>query len=457
MKNRNMIFDFTQCYPKRKEPGLEWHDCSAIGGSRLYCSRDAEEKIKALIAPAGVSGIHFIDSGDYHYISKIMTDFIKEPFTLVLIDHHTDMQDASLGGDILSCGNWAKKVLQENPYLQRLVLIGQEEAISAIANAVRRSRAGLQDPKRPIGSFIFLGTTGVGKTELAKALAEYLFDDENMMTRIDMSEYQEKFSATRLIGAPPGYVGYDEGGQLTEAIRRKPYSVVLFDEIEKVWDMARYVVAFEQWVKDEKIAFVASHYDGFAKGVAGKLDSMLIPAFSMLIKQGTACAVEGDIKVSMAMSILKTIAGCGQLSEMYSIDFNEDICIIGHSGSGDADISKAKKPTMKIVPVFHGKTGGGYLTQFYPPVGDVTYLAITQDKDGHFKFVVAEGVNEPGPIFTFGDTNMRTRFSCGAREFVNRWSEAGPTHHMAAATGHHIDTILKVAEIFNVPVDVITR
>lgn len=112
-------------------------------------------------------------------------------------------------------------------------VVGQDEAIQAVADAVRRSRAGLQDPKRPIGSFIFLGTTGVGKTELAKALAEYLFDDENMMTRIDMSEYQEKFSVTRLIGSPPGYVGYDEGGQLTEAIRHKPYSVVLFDEIEK--------------------------------------------------------------------------------------------------------------------------------------------------------------------------------------------------------------------------------
>ncbi len=112
-------------------------------------------------------------------------------------------------------------------------VIGQDEAIRAVSDAIRRSRAGLQDPKRPIGSFIFLGTTGVGKTELAKALADYLFNDENMMTRIDMSEYQEKFSATRLIGAPPGYVGYDEGGQLTEAIRRKPYSVVLFDEIEK--------------------------------------------------------------------------------------------------------------------------------------------------------------------------------------------------------------------------------
>jgi len=112
-------------------------------------------------------------------------------------------------------------------------VIGQDEAIQVVADAVRRSRAGLSDPKRPIGSFIFLGTTGVGKTELAKALAEFLFDDENMMTRIDMSEYQEKFSVTRLIGSPPGYVGYDEGGQLTEAIRRKPYSVVLFDEIEK--------------------------------------------------------------------------------------------------------------------------------------------------------------------------------------------------------------------------------
>ena len=112
-------------------------------------------------------------------------------------------------------------------------VIGQDEAITAVADAVRRSRAGLQDPKKPIASFIFLGTTGTGKTELAKALAVYLFNDESMLTRIDMSEYQEKFSVSRLIGAPPGYVGYDEGGQLTEAVRRKPYSVVLFDEIEK--------------------------------------------------------------------------------------------------------------------------------------------------------------------------------------------------------------------------------
>ena len=125
-----------------------------------------------------------------------------------------------------------EKLLHLEEELHKRV-IGQNEAITAIADAVRRSRAGLNDPKRPIGSFIFLGTTGVGKTELAKALAEYLFDDENMMTRIDMSEYQEKHSVSRLVGAPPGYVGYEEGGQLTESVRRKPYQVVLFDEIEK--------------------------------------------------------------------------------------------------------------------------------------------------------------------------------------------------------------------------------
>jgi len=125
-----------------------------------------------------------------------------------------------------------EKLLHLEEELHKRV-IGQEEAITAVSDAVRRSRAGLQDPKRPIASFIFMGTTGVGKTELAKVLADYLFNDETMMTRIDMSEYQEKFSVSRLIGAPPGYVGYDEGGQLTEAVRRKPYSVVLFDEIEK--------------------------------------------------------------------------------------------------------------------------------------------------------------------------------------------------------------------------------
>lgn len=290
-------------------------------------------------------------------------------------------------------------------------------------------------------------------------MMDLYIDETNLYNRIGL--YTKQFDWEKM---------WDIAGHITDeaAIREKAEDILdTFDiapgkdgkaaTVETVWDMARYVVAFEEWVKNEELGMVASHYDGFAQGIAGKLDSMLIPAFSMLIKQGTACAVEGDIKVAMAMSILKTIAGTGQLAEMYSIDFNEDICIIGHSGSGDADISQAKKPTMKIVDVFHGKTGGGYLTQFYPPAGDVTYLGITQDKDGNFKFVVAEGVNEDGPIFTFGDTNMRTRFSIGARAFCNRWSEAGPTHHMAAAVGRYIDTILKVAKILDVPVDIVCR
>ncbi|HBK32540.1 MAG TPA: ATP-dependent chaperone ClpB [Porphyromonadaceae bacterium] len=192
--------------------------------------------------------------GDYGKVAELRYGRIKEKETEIekLQQQLHDQQggramikeevDAADIADVVSrwTGIPVNKMLQserekllhlEDELHQRV--IGQDEAIAAVADAVRRNRAGLSDPKRPIGSFIFLGTTGVGKTELAKALADYLFDDENMMTRIDMSEYQEKFSATRLIGAPPGYVGYDEGGQLTEAIRRKPYSVVLFDEIEK--------------------------------------------------------------------------------------------------------------------------------------------------------------------------------------------------------------------------------
>ncbi len=192
--------------------------------------------------------------GNYEKVATIRYGQIKEAEQSIIADKNklTEMQhgqamikeevDADDIADVVSrwTGIPVTKMMQsEKDKLLNLEselhkrVIGQDEAIRAISDAVRRSRAGLQDPKRPIGSFIFLGTTGVGKTELAKALTEYLFDDDNMMTRIDMSEYQEKFSATRLIGAPPGYVGYDEGGQLTEAIRRKPYSVVLFDEIEK--------------------------------------------------------------------------------------------------------------------------------------------------------------------------------------------------------------------------------
>jgi L-arabinose isomerase len=227
-----------------------------------------------------------------------------------------------------------------------------------------------------------------------------------------------------------------------------------YDEVS-IHEMARYVVAFEQWVRDEELGFVASHYDGFAQGKAGVLDSMLIPAFSMLIKQGIACAVEGDIKVAVGMSIMKAISGACQLSEFYTFDFNDDVVLIGHSGSGDADFSTARKASMEIVPVFHGKAGGGFLTRFYPKAGPVTYLGITQDADGRFKFVVSEGVIEDGPTLGNGDTTFRTRFSIGAREWNNRWCECGPTHHFAAAQGSWTGTIRKVAKILDVPVEVV--
>ncbi len=285
-------------------------------------------------------------------------------------------------------------------------------------------------------------------------MMDLYIDESNLYHRMDV--YTKQFDWEKMWAIADNIT--DEA-----AIRAKAEDIInTFDiegggTVEKVWDMAKYVVAFEQWVKDEKIGLIASHYDGFAKGQAGVLDSMLIPAFSMLIKQGIACAVEGDIKVAMAMSIMKTLTGATQLSEFYTFDFNNDIVVIGHSGSGDACISTERKPTMKIVPVFHGKTGGGYLTQFYPPLGPITYLAITQDMDGHFKFIVSEGINEPGEILHTGDTNMRTRFNIGAREWNNRWCECGPTHHFAAGPGNQTDVILKVAKILNVPCEVVCR
>lgn len=215
---------------------------------------DEQQQLKIQIEDLRFQSERAECEGDYEKVAEIRYGRIKEAEDKIaeikkklseiqtdspLIKEEVDADDIA---DVISkwTGIPVSKMLQsEKEKLLHLEeelhnrVIGQEDAIAAVSDAVRRSRAGLQDPKRPIGSFIFLGTTGVGKTELAKALAEFLFDDENMITRIDMSEYQEKFSVTRLIGSPPGYVGYDEGGQLTEAIRRKPYSVVLFDEIEK--------------------------------------------------------------------------------------------------------------------------------------------------------------------------------------------------------------------------------
>ncbi len=360
---------------------------------------------------------------------------------------HTDI--ASWLGEGYACGAVGEMVADLNRYGKRsAVITGVVEGGDSQVQAEIEDWCKAAQTRR---RFRDTNIAQIGRPY--PGMMDLYIDESNLYRR--MSLYTKQFDWEKMWIIADNIT--DEG-----VIREKAQDILdTFDiegggTIEKVWDMAKYVVAFEKWVQEEQLGLIASHYDGFAKGQAGVLDSMLIPAFSMLIKQGIACAVEGDIKVAMAMSILKTISGTGQLAEMYSIDFNDDIAIIGHSGSGDADIS-AKKPTMKVVEVFHGKSGGGYLTQFYPHLGPVTYLAITQDGEGHFEFIVAEGINEAGKILSIGDTNMRTRFTCGAREFVNKWSEAGPTHHFAAASGRHIDTVLKVAKILNVPVQVITR
>jgi ATP-dependent Clp protease ATP-binding subunit ClpB len=216
---------------------------------------DAVQKIKTGIEQLKQEADQAERNGDFGKVAEIRYGKIKEQETLLaaaiqnleqeshthkrLLKEEVDAEDiaenvAKATGIPVArmMQSEREKLLHLEEHLHQRV-VGQEEAITAVADAIRRSRAGLQDARKPIGSFIFLGTTGVGKTELAKALAEYLFDDDSMMTRIDMSEYQEKHSVSRLVGAPPGYVGYDEGGQLTEAVRRKPFSVVLFDEIEK--------------------------------------------------------------------------------------------------------------------------------------------------------------------------------------------------------------------------------
>ncbi len=251
---------------ERQEPGWTHHDVVEMPGIDIVCEMmdlpkkvepDSVEEIQAKkqeIETLRQEAAEAERAGDYERVAEIRYGRIVDAETAISAskDELASMQSGEAMireevnptdiADVVA--RWTgipvarmlqserEKLLNLEEQLHRRV-VGQEEAIEAVADAVRRSRAGLQDPKRPIGSFIFLGTTGVGKTELAKALAEFLFDDEGLMTRIDMSEYQERHAVSRLVGAPPGYVGYDEGGQLTEAIRRKPYSVVLLDEIEK--------------------------------------------------------------------------------------------------------------------------------------------------------------------------------------------------------------------------------
>jgi L-arabinose isomerase len=225
---------------------------------------------------------------------------------------------------------------------------------------------------------------------------------------------------------------------------------------DELLDLAAYAVGFENLVKERNISMLASMYDGFAEGKAGELNAMMNPICSMLIKQGTACAVEGDIKAAITMSILKTLSGAGTLGELFALDFNDDVALLGHSGSGDPEIS-AKKPLMKKVDMFPGKIGGGYVTQFYPGAGGTTLLSLSENEEGGYSLVAAEGVVEDGDVMELGDTNQRTRFSIGIREFVNEWAKAAPTHHFAMTGGRHIEAIKCVAQILNLPLQIVCR
>lgn len=297
-------------------------------------------------------------------------------------------------------------------------------------------------------------TTKVGQIGRAyPGMMDLYVDETNLLNRMGL--FVQQFDWEKMWRIADGIT--DE--QRIKETAQKIYDTFELEgneSVEDLYKLAAYVCGFEDLAKEYNLSMIASHYDGFAQGAAGELDGTLNPVYSMLIGEGVACAVEGDIKVAMAMSILKTISGTGTLGELYSLDFDNDIAILGHSGSGDAAISY-KKPLMKIVKVFHGKTGGGFLTQFYPKLGDTTILAITQDGDGNFKMVAAEGVNEDGPVLHIGDTNQRTRFTCGMREFVNKWSYAGTTHHFAMASGRQIEKLKCVAKILNIPLEIITQ
>ena len=209
---------------------------------------------------------------------------------------------------------------------------------------------------------------------------------------------------------------------------------------------ARVYVIIKRLVREKGFMGLAYHYAGRVTKELEDIVSTSNVAFSMLTTFGVPCCVEGDVKACIASIILKELSGTSELSEIYSLDYDQDVAIIGHSGSGDACISD-RQPLLKATEVFHGKTGKGFLTQFYVKEGPVTLLACSQDKDGEFKIICAEGKCVPGPILGLGDTNSRIQFSIGMRQFINEWCRRGPTHHFVMALGHHSETIEKTARL----------
>lgn len=201
---------------------------------------------------------------------------------------------------------------------------------------------------------------------------------------------------------------------------------------------------------------IASHFEGPGSVERDALISAINPALSVLNSRSIACPVEADIKVAVALLVLKSFAPAATLAELYSMDFGTESIIIGHSGAGDPDIS-AVAPVLRMSDVFHGKKGRGYLTQFFPETGAATLLAFTQDRDGNFRFVAAEGEIVEGPTLQLGDTNCRMTFKGGLRAFVRDWAEHGPTHHCALSPGHHIDAIRCVAKALSIPLSIVRK
>ncbi len=214
--------------------------------------------------------------------------------------------------------------------------------------------------------------------------------------------------------------------------------------------------AVHRFVARHNLCAISSHYDGPVHGRHAELLAALNPALSVLNAAGVACPVEADIKVAVAMLLLKTLAGSATLAELYSMDFDEDVVIIGHSGAGDPAILR-EPARLAMSEVFHGKSGKGYLTQFFPGPGAVTLLSMTQGADGGFQLVAAEGEIVSGPTLQLGDTNARVLFPQGLRRFVNEWSRPGPTHHGVLGYGHHAEGLRAASIALNLPLRMVSR
>ena len=220
----------------------------------------------------------------------------------------------------------------------------------------------------------------------------------------------------------------------------------------EITEIATVLLAAERLVAEHRLIALANHFETQPTGALQTILAASNPVFSLLMRDGVACPVEADVKAAIAMTVLKAVGGSATLAELYSMDFTRDVCLIGHSGAADPMIA-AERGTLRKSAVFHGKPGGGFLTQFSPAPGPVTLLSLAQDRDGEYRFIVAEGEIVPGKVLRLGDTNAPVRFRQGVREFVDAWANHGPTHHATLGRGHHAAVLGKAAKLLDVPIE----